>query len=137
MKRNLAAIADEGTPALCDIAGLQHPPVPSVFFRIIKGTPGSNKVVRVAAGAGKKVHSEMVAVTQHNVVEGMVGTILESRPSSSIDAVDRITLIDHAQLVEETEQFALVWQKSPRPMYVPTINLDDMPDRSVYAMAVT
>jgi hypothetical protein len=32
VKRNLAAIADEGTPALCDIGGLQHPPVPSVFL---------------------------------------------------------------------------------------------------------
>ena len=40
VKRNLAAIADDGTPALCDIGGLQHPPVPSIFVSDHQGHTG-------------------------------------------------------------------------------------------------
>ena len=77
-------------------------------------------------------------MTQHKVIEGMAGMpALDSMPSASVDATDRILLIDHAQMLEDTEKFALAWQRSPRPLHVPTIGVDDMPDRSVYATVVT
>ena len=88
----------------------EYPAVGDTVFRIISANPANRKLMRVSAGAGRRLLRSQVAVTIHRV--GHHGTV-DSMPTSTCDdCAENVSLLRLEEDAAVLEDSLLGWRKS-------------------------